>query len=70
MMNVLLTQRHKEENNVHQFAELPESCERKGRGIIQARGVMMGQPTETAGLSSQDLMDTGPNIREPAWLLT
>lgn len=44
-----------------------ESCRRKKRGIASIRMVMMGEPMETADLSSPELMDTGPTVRDTAW---
>ena len=41
-------------------------AEEKGEGIVPAKRVMMGEPTKTVDLSSQELMDTGLTVREPA----
>lgn len=43
-----------------------ERLRKKGKGDCTSQGVKMGQPIETADLSSQELMDAGPTVREPA----
>ena len=69
--NVFIQYLMEADTEIHNQAldETPGVLLKKGRRNCRSYvvKVMMGKPTETADLSSWELMDSGPTFRKPAW---